>query len=723
MRSFCLYIFLMLVSANAIAQQDFQLKELPKEETLLTGWKMFAGDAPQFADPFFDDSKWQPVDLKKDVAGFSEFQKAGIIWVRLQLSVDSVVAVNRLAANIAQYSASEIYLNGKLIKKCGTIDPDPAKTVAYLPSAMPFDVDLVPGKNNVIAVRLAYQKNIPYISYLNESLPAFNFYIDNKENAFKKYENEQWQIKMYIIIFSISSGTLLIIGFIYLLYFLFDKSQKLHLYYALAMLTQCLNALPVEVWGIDRFGKIASLMWVFYAEGVAYTLSMLFIVLTIYTIFNYPYRLLFKILAIVSFVLVMSMYWFGTTAYFIISYIYPAVYLFSGAYACIWAMKKKKRDAGILLAGLLIFAFSTLLSAVIPVNSILAQLFFYISQMFFPIGMSFYLAIQSALRNKQLQASLEEVQTLSEKNLAQEQEKQLLLSNQNMLLEQQVEERTAELHRSLSDLKATQSQLIQSEKMASLGELTAGIAHEIQNPLNFVNNFSEVNKELAQELKEELATGNLQSAQEIAEDLQSNSEKINHHGKRADAIVKGMLQHSQASKGQKELTDINALADEYLLLAYHGLRAKDKSFNATLKTAFDETIGKINIIPQDIGRVFLNLITNAFYAVGEKSKTLSAALAPTAVGNRTTDFEPTVSIKTTKSDNRVFVSVSDNGNGIPKEIIEKIFQPFFTTKPTGQGTGLGLSLAYDIVKAHGGELKVKSNEHEGTEFIIKLPIA
>jgi len=717
MRSFCLYIFLMLVSANAIAQQAFQLKELPKEETLLTGWKMYAGDDPQFADPFFDDSKWQLVDLKKDVAGFSEFQKAGIIWVRLQLSIDSAVAVNRLAAHIAQYSASEIYLNGKLIKKYGTIDPDPAKTVAYLPSAMPFDVDLVPGKNNVVAARLAYQKNIPYISYLNESLPAFNFYIDSKEDAFKKYENEQWQIKMYIIIFSISSGTLLIIGFIYLLYFLFDKSQKLHLYYALAMLTQCLNALPVEVWGIDRFGKIASLMWVFYAEGVAYTLSMLFIVLTIYTIFNYPYRLLFKILAMVSLVLVVSMYWFGTTAYFIISYIYPAVYLFAGAYACIWAMKKKKRDAGILLAGLLIFAFSTLLSAVIPVNSILAQLFFYISQMFFPIGMSFYLAIQSALRNKQLQASLEEVQTLSEKNLAQEQEKQVLLSNQNLLLEQQVEERTAELHRSLSDLKATQSQLIQSEKMASLGELTAGIAHEIQNPLNFVNNFSEVSNELIDEMNEELQKGDIEEAKAISSDIKQNLEKINHHGKRADAIVKGMLQHSRSSSGQKEPTDINALCDEYLRLAYHGLRAKDKSFNATLKTDYDNSIGRINMIPQDMSRVIMNLLTNAFYAVNDRSKNPGGLLS---TSGRLDPYEPTVSISTKRIADKVEIKVSDNGSGIPQNAIDKIFQPFFTTKPTGQGTGLGLSLAYDIVKAHGGELKVETEEGAGTTFIIQL---
>jgi two-component system NtrC family sensor kinase len=285
----------------------------------------------------------------------------------------------------------------------------------------------------------------------------------------------------------------------------------------------------------------------------------------------------------------------------------------------------------------------------------------------------------------------------------------------------QLQKKNDLIEKALGDLKATQSQLIQSEKMASLGELTAGIAHEIQNPLNFVNNFSEVNKELAAELQEELESGNIQSAKEITEDIKNNSEKINHHGKRADAIVKGMLQHSSSKGGQKEPTDINKLADEYLRLAYHGIRAKDNTFNATLKTEYDESIGTINIVPQDIGRVLLNLITNAFYAVGEKSKTLSTAPAPTAVENRTTDFEPTVIIKTAKTDNRVFISVSDNGNGIPSLIIDKIFQPFFTTKPTGQGTGLGLSLAYDIVKTHGGTITA-DNTSNGVTFKIELPI-
>jgi two-component system, NtrC family, sensor kinase len=272
-----------------------------------------------------------------------------------------------------------------------------------------------------------------------------------------------------------------------------------------------------------------------------------------------------------------------------------------------------------------------------------------------------------------------------------------------------IEETNSALTRSLEELKAAQAQLIQSEKMASLGELTAGIAHEIQNPLNFVNNFSEVSKELLEEMKTELDNGNTDDAKDIASDVIQNLEKILHHGKRADGIVKGMLQHSRSSSGQKEATDINALADEYLRLAYHGLRAKEKSFNATLKTEYDESIGNIPIIPQDIGRVILNLITNAFYVVGEKKQQQDG------------DYEPTVSVRTKKTGEKVEVSVRDNGNGIPDKVLDKIFQPFFTTKPTGQGTGLGLSLSYDIVKAHGGELKVETKEGQGTEFIIVLP--
>ena len=289
------------------------------------------------------------------------------------------------------------------------------------------------------------------------------------------------------------------------------------------------------------------------------------------------------------------------------------------------------------------------------------------------------------------------------------------LKKENKILEEKVKHRTEQLEKSLEDLKSTQSQLIQSEKMASLGELTAGIAHEIQNPLNFVNNFSEVNTELADELKEELNKTNLSPEErlpieEIANDIKTNQEKISFHGKRADSIVKGMLQHSRSSNGQKEPTNINTLADEYLRLAYHGLRAKDKSFNAEMKTDFDESIPKINIVAQDVGRVILNLITNAFYAV-KAAKPL-----------KRNDYEPTVWVSTKKENGKIFVMVKDNGTGIPDSVKDKIFHPFFTTKPTGEGTGLGLSLSYDIIKTHGGKIAVDSKEGAGTEFTVELPV-
>jgi signal transduction histidine kinase/ligand-binding sensor domain-containing protein len=284
------------------------------------------------------------------------------------------------------------------------------------------------------------------------------------------------------------------------------------------------------------------------------------------------------------------------------------------------------------------------------------------------------------------------------------------LRRRNVVLEDRVVNRTKELKHSLEELRETQTQLIHSEKMASLGELTAGIAHEIQNPLNFVNNFSELNTELIDELQTEIKSGNSDEALLISNGIRDNEQKISHHGKRADAIVKGMLQHSRTSTGVKEPTNINALADEYLRLSYRGMRAKDNSFTAMIETGFDETIGSISAIPQDIGRVLLNLYNNAFYAVYEKKKLLDGV------------FEPKVSVSSRQMEHKIEIIVKDNGNGMPKKIQDKIFQPFFTTKPTGQGTGLGLSLSYDIIKAHGGEIRVDSKEAEFTEFVVQIPI-
>ncbi len=306
-----------------------------------------------------------------------------------------------------------------------------------------------------------------------------------------------------------------------------------------------------------------------------------------------------------------------------------------------------------------------------------------------------------------------------------EEERNKFISAQKKKLELVVEERTAEITRqkdeleyALTDLKNAQSQLIHAEKMASLGELTAGIVHEIQNPLNFVNNFSELNAELITELTDAITHGNIEEARTIAADLKANEVKIIFHGKRADAIVKGMLQHSRTSTGAKETTDLNALADEYLRLAYHGLRSKDKSFNAMLKTELDESLVLLEVIPQDIGRVLLNLMTNAFYAVNEKKKNLQ--LEQPATGK---NYEPTITLKTKMLGDHIYISISDNADGIPQNLLDKIFQPFFTTKPTGKGTGLGLSLAYDIVKAHGGDIQVTSVSGKGSEFIVLLPVA
>ena len=282
--------------------------------------------------------------------------------------------------------------------------------------------------------------------------------------------------------------------------------------------------------------------------------------------------------------------------------------------------------------------------------------------------------------------------------------------NRQKVLQEEVERQTTEIRTTLNNLTSAQTQLIQSEKMASLGELTAGIAHEIQNPLNFVNNFSEVNTELIDEMQQEIDNGDYIEVKAIANDIKENQQKISQHGKRADFIVKGMLQHSRASTGEKQLTDINVLADEFLKLSYHGLRAKDKNFNAELITNFDENLPKLSIVQQDIGRVLLNLFNNAFYAVNEK----------TVVAG--TGYKPTVTISTCIAGAFLLITVRDNGAGIPQKILDKIYQPFFTTKPSGQGTGLGLSLSYDIVKANGGDIKVETQENMFTQFNVQLPL-
>ena len=494
----------------------------------------------------------------------------------------------------------------------------------------------------------------------------------------------------------------ILLGLLFLMIFIFSPRQPMNLFFSLfniCLVLMILGTQFIENSNLDIANNIVSRL-----IGVN---ILLFILHALERIKPFYYWFI----AIMLFVdLPLSIVFGGERS------IFSEIFHIAFTVICIFQMIAafRNRNAGDWLIGMVAFA-------VVAINMISLLDFFFnipvvsiaamgIIPFIITVSVVIYLALRYGRTNKFLQLQLLRVQVLSEENLRSEMEKQQMLASQNEMLENQVSERTTELVHSLNDLKAVQAQLIQSEKMASLGELTAGIAHEIQNPLNFINNFSDVNAELIEEMKEQLVSGNGQEAIIIADDIKENELKINYHGKRADAIVKGMLQHSRNNVGVKEPTDINELADEYLRLAYHGLRAKDKSLNARIKTEFDESIGKINIIPQEIGRVILNLITNAFYAVIEKKE------------QNLNGYEPTVSVSTKKLVDQVFISVKDNGNGVPQKILDKIFQPFFTTKPAGQGTGLGLSLAYDIVRAHGGELKVETQEGEGSIFIIQLPV-
>jgi two-component system, NtrC family, sensor kinase len=696
-------LLLLFIVAKTFAQtgQVFNLNKLSKRDTLLSGWKFQAGDNPQWANPAFDDSKWQAVDPGQDITTFEQLKTAGTGWLRLHIKTDSAIARQQIMAWVSQYSASEIYLDGKLIRKYGYISDNPAKTIAVNPARKPFRLRLKGGTDEVIAVRLGYQSSVLYSSPLFDTLPAFSMYINGKDEQ-DSYDNLSQNL---LITTAIATGIFLVFCFVYLIYFLFDRSRKSNLYFAIycfCIFGVCAN--DIFIFNQNHTDNLSAQMWVYFFGGMFFCIAFLFFVLVIYELFHYRLRLIFKLLIVLA-LATQATYLLGDIINGLaVSVVFPVICTFEVARVCVLAAKQGKKQAVTILIFTVLFAAAYVWGAFLNQTSLLANVINFAFFMGFPIGMSVYLAIKTAVTNRHLKTTLAEVQILSA-------QKQQILADQNIVLEQQVTERTAELNQSLTHLKATQTQLIQSEKMASLGELTAGIAHEIQNPLNFVNNFSDVNREMIDELREELKGGNVDEAIAIIDDIQQNEEKINHHGKRADAIVKGMLQHSKSGSGVKEPTSVNALADEYMRLSYHGLRSKDKSFNAGLVTNFDEKLPKVNVIPQDIGRVLLNLFNNAFYAVSQKQKAAD------------TDYKPEVSVTTSSANGQVIINVKDNGTGIPDAIKEKVMQPFFTTKPTGEGTGLGLSLTYDmVVKGHGGKIDINTKEGEFTEFIITLPI-
>jgi len=661
-----------------------------------SGWIYHSGDDAAYALPNYNAAGWKtlkPFNISEQSA-----DRNGNIegWFRIRLMPDTDFRNHSLNFVYTFLSGSaEVYINGKLAGSFGS-ENGHKKSFQKVNNIIPLLPGFMEaGKPAIIAIH--YKNKIP-------AFPLSLLYHNNTIKIYLELAGPQiYQTLDNYFFYSVlwvTVCTLLALLF-WLLAFQNRKEKNI------LLIALCASCFSISA-------------YTFYAEEVSSPLFISSLLMDVITIISNSFIIILMIAltariftnkiprfvryCFLAFIL-MDVYNIAGTYYSDIVYtssiVIGVIILFYYVVTC-W--KKIKGAQWAIVSGILcaatfgaIYFISQLLSVV--------STFLILSIAF--LSFPFFLLIYVSLRFREI---IKEVSENAAKLLKLTEEKRLQSLNQQKILQQEVDRQTNDLRTTLDNLKSTQALLIQSEKMASLGELTAGIAHEIQNPLNFVNNFSEVNRELAEELKGELAVGNSQLAAEIANDIKENSEKINHHGKRADAIVKGMLQHSRSSAGVKEPTDINKLADEYLRLAYHGIKAKDNSFNATMKTDFDESIGKINIIPQDIGRVLLNLYNNAFYAVAERRKLLAVS------------YEPLVSVSTKKSENKITITVSDNGNGIPASIKEKIFQPFFTTKPTGQGTGLGLSLSYDIIKAHGGEIRVETKDGEGTTFIIQLPV-
>ena len=665
------------------------------------GWIFRQGNDIIWANKNIDVRDWKKLKPSELSEKFADKEGRVEGWFRIKIKLDTAFRDTALGLYMYSWAALEVYVDGNLLNTFGNTGTNGKPFKEFSPIyqfPVPFNIE----RNNehIIAVHFVdfLSPLPPYHLKSKERLRNF-LSITSPEfitKNFGYYMQERFYRSMLL------SVNIVLCLLFWLLAFQNPAEKNLFLIGTtttlLALLLYCETySSPGVSFFVLRFFSLAA--------SILRAMVMILIIVLMLRIFKRKITTLFK--TAVSIILIGTIIQLYSEKY-IILILQASLILFLYAYYIITSWKTLKGAQWAVLTGVLVCLFFGLLLASSSLenpelNYSLA--FLYYSGLFLSIPLS--LLVYVALRFREI---LKEVQQNAKQVVMLSEEKKEQALNQQKILQEEVNRQTAELRNTLNNLRSTQSQLIQSEKMASLGELTAGIAHEIQNPLNFVNNFSEVNDELLKELNSEADKGNLSEVKAIANDIAFNSAKINHHGKTADAIAKGMLHHSRTSSGQKESTDINALADEYLRLAYHGLRAKDKSFNVTMKTDFDEGIGKINIIPQDIGRVVLNLINNAFYAVDAKSK------------HNQNGYEPTVSVSTKKNNGKIEISVKDNGNGISQKVVDKIFQPFFTTKPTGQGTGLGLSLSYDIIKAHNGEIKVNTIEGEGSEFVISLPV-
>ena len=686
--------------------------------TVEKGWDFHLGDDSTWALPTFNSVGWDTVDSRLNMDSINTNYWTGIGWFRKTIVIDSSLLHKEIGLVLSHYGASELYVNGKEVSKYGFVTDSSDKEIIYHENLKPIFVRLDSTLSYTLAVRFSNHSALAH-TYLYPRITkniGFIVKITNWDDGLNRYTNT---ITLGTSLGAGLAGIFMTLSVIYLLLFSFYSSQKEYLYYTIFTFSMGV---------IFLFSFISNIIHSSLIFYFARPFILPFFLISIFvSVVAFLYKIFYgRMLKLMRYLLLIAISAY-TLFYFndidnILEIVSIAVILISSIEilrVIITSIIRKKPNAWVIGAGVGFFAGFIVVLIIIgifgsaSVNNVYLVFSFLLS---IPISMSVYLARSSAQTNENLNVQLTNVQKLSEEAIEQEKKAaKLALETQHVKAENERKtqelEYAKEIEKAYTELKATQTQLVHSEKMASLGELTAGIAHEIKNPLNFINNFSEISNELLDEVKIELQNKNEEEVTDLIMNLKQNLEKITQHGKRADSIVKGMLLHSRGTAGEKILTDINDLLDQYVNLAYHGMRATNKEFNITIEKDYDESLEKINVVPQDISRVFLNIINNGCYAAYDKKKKSSD-----------NNFSPTLEVSTKNLDGKVEIRINDNGNGIPRDIVDKIFQPFFTTKPTGEGTGLGLSLSYDIVtKMHNGELKVETYEGEGTNFIILLP--
>jgi two-component system, NtrC family, sensor kinase len=709
--------------------KPFQLRGDAKANN--ANWRFKAGDSIQWANPAYIDRHWTdeitPDGAIRTNKTLWEKEKG---WFRLWVRSPTPIADKSLTLIIRQFGRSEVYLDGRLLTRLvpPLIDSGGSqRIVQFIP------LPIADTNRHLLAIRYAFRKDPTFFANLGEN--PLDLEIERSDEAGSDYYMSE---SAGVGLDSVLGGIFGILSLLHFLFFRANKAQRINRTLCWAMLAFSVAFIFDSLSGITPNLTLDS--FVELSENISSRVGCILLLWGVYQYLGIRAGWFFySILGLLAFDMLYRTF-LGPSPYYARAIAFTLVFVDYIRLSWI-GRKRKEADSrlpwnsvkmaflclvGILLVIIIGAIVSNLIGIRFDSNLILAPVFVLvlIALLSIPVGLSLSLVQDYTRTYRSLAAKLHEVEQLSARTVAQEQEKQQILARQNETLEHLVTERTAALDQSLTELKATQDQLIQREKLASLGELTAGVAHEIQNPLNFVNNFSEVSVDLLTELEEEQARPtderDLGLEQEILSDIKQNIGKISHHGQRAASIVKGMLQHSRASTGQREPTDLNALTDEYLRLAYHGIRAKEKTFEVSFVTNFETDLPLVPTASQDIGRVLMNLFTNAFYAVQERTQRDAAQLSTSESGT----YRPTVTVTTERIGGKVQIRVRDNGMGIPDEIRAKIFQPFFTTKPTGKGTGLGLSLSYDIItKGHGGTISVQSEPGAFTEFTITIPVA